>query len=124
MSEGSFRLIVIGWLSVIATAIAMAVVRGEGEYAPAAVFGAVGVAMTVWVWRRRSKASAITSLILGLLWTVQFTAYAAAGLLKEEFEADVFAIDAFSMVGGIVLVVGAARAIVEARRHRAVAGAA
>jgi hypothetical protein len=123
VSDGTTRLLVMGWLSVIVVAIAMAIVRGQGEYGPAAVFGAVGVGMALWVWRRRSRASAVVSLVLGVLWTVQFAAYAAASVVADEFEPDVFAIDAFAVVGGIVLLTGAARAVMEARRDRSVRAA-
>jgi hypothetical protein len=111
-------LILLGWVGALIVAAGMALVRGESEYAPAAVFAAIAVAMAVWVWRRRSRASAITSLVLGVLWTLQFGAYAAAGLVDEGFEADVFAVDVLAVVGGVLLVIGAWRGILEFRRDR------
>ena len=121
MSDGSRRMIVLGWIGALVVAVAMAVVRGSGEYGPAAVFAAVAVGMALWVWRRQSRASAVTSLVLGVLWTLQFAAYAAAGLVEDEFEADVFAIDAFAVVVGLLIFAGAGRAILDARRDRTAA---
>jgi hypothetical protein len=117
-------LILLGWIGALVVAAGMALVRGEAEYGPAAVFGAVAVGMGVWVWRRRSRASAITSLVLGAVWTLQFGAYAAAGLVDEGFEPDVFAVDVLAVVAGILLLVGAWRAILETRRDRTGARAA
>ncbi len=119
MSEGSVRLVLVGWFGAVIVAAGMALVRGRAEYAPAAVFAAIAVAMAVWVWRRRSRASAITSLVLGVLWTVQFGAYAAAGLVDEGFEADVFAVDVLAVVAGVLLLIGSWRGILEFRRDRA-----
>jgi hypothetical protein len=42
-----------------------------------------------------------------LLWTLQFIAYAVAGAIGDEFEAEIFITDVIAVAGGVAITVGA-----------------
>jgi hypothetical protein len=111
------RLVLVGWSVVVLVAVLMLIVRGREEAGPAVVFAVVALAVGAWVWRRGSRASIITSLVLGLLWLLQFAAYTVADATDDDVEAGVFVTDVIAVGGGIVLVVGAIQALIQRRRQ-------
>ena len=98
-------------------AILMLVLRGREEAGPAVVFAVVAIAVGAWVWQRDSRAAMITTLVLGLLWLLQFAAYTVADAMDDDASAGIFATDVIAVVGGILLVVGAIQALVQRRRE-------
>lgn len=119
---GPLRLVLVGWLSVLLFAIAVVVARGVGELGAMAVFAAVAIAMGSWVWRRRSRASLITSLVLGVLHAVEQVAYSVAEATSDPFDPAIFVIDVVAFVGAVLIVAGAAAALVRRRRQGDPAG--
>lgn len=93
----------------------MLIFRGREEAGPAVVFAAIAVVVGGWVWRRESRAAMIASLVLGLLWLVQFAAYTVADVRSDEAETAIFVTDVIAVVGGVLLVAGAVQAL---RRKR------
>ena len=105
---------------VILVAILMLVFRGREEAGPAVVFAVIAVAVGAWVWRRESRAAMIASLVLGLLWVVQFAAYTVADLMDDDAGTEIFVTDVIAVIGGLLLVGGAIQALVQLRRQRVV----
>jgi hypothetical protein len=116
---GATRLALIGWGVVVLVAILMLVLRGSAEAGPAIVFAVVALAVGAWLWFRNTRASWVTSLVLGVLWLLQFAAYAIADLVDDEFDVALFLVDLVAVAGGIAIVAGAIHALRERRRAAA-----
>lgn len=110
-------LVVAGWAVSVLVAVLMAIARLQ-ELGPAVVFGVIAVAMGTWVLLRGGKAAMITSLVLGALWTLQFLAYAVAGVSDggTSLTGLVFVTDVIAVVGGLCILGGSASALVGRRR--------
>jgi hypothetical protein len=54
--------------------------------------------------------------VLGILWLLQFAAYAVADLVDEDFDVALFAVDLVAVAAGIAIVAGAIAALRERRR--------
>jgi hypothetical protein len=67
------RVALVGWALVVLVAILMLVFRGSEEAGPAVVFAAIALAVGAWLWFRDSRAALIVSLVLGVLWLLQFS---------------------------------------------------
>jgi hypothetical protein len=115
------RLVLAGWAIVVLVAILMLVFRGREEAGPAVVFAVLAIAAGAWVWRRGTRAAIITSLVLGLLWLVQFAAYTVADAMDDDADAAIFITDVIAVIGGVLIVVGAMQALSERRRQNVVA---
>jgi hypothetical protein len=115
-TDRSRLLVLMGWGVVVLVAISMLVFRGRPEMGPAIVFAVIGLSMGAWTWQRWNRAAMITSLALGVLWTLQFIAYAVAGAIGDEFEAEIFITDVIAVAGGVAITVGASQALVQRRR--------
>ena len=109
-------LVLAGWGLVVLVAILMLVLRGREEAGPAVVFALIAIAVGVWVWRRDSRAGMIATLVLGLLWLVQFVAYTVADALDDDADAAIFVADVVAVIGGLLLVGGAIQALGRRRR--------
>jgi hypothetical protein len=92
------------WLLVLAS-------RGADELAATLVFVAVAVLMLGWLWRRPGRAALITSLVLGLLHTVEQGAYLIADITAKPFKLGLSGGDFLGLVAGIVIVGGSAAAL-------------
>ena len=111
------RLILVGWAVFVVMSLLVIAVRGSDHVANMAVFIALAVAMAVWVARRRSKAAVVTSLVLGLLHTLQQSAYLVAGATGDDIDAAELAVDAVGLVSGLLIVAGAIPALSQVRRE-------
>ena len=109
-------LVLAGWGVVVLVAILMLILRGREEAGPALVFALIAIAVGAWVWRRDSRAAMITTLVLGVLWLVQFVAYTVADMMDDDADAAIFVTDVVAVIGGVLLVVGAIQALVQRRR--------
>lgn len=116
-------LVLAGWGVVVLVAILMLLLRGREEAGPAVVFALIAFAVGAWVRLRESRAAMIASLVLGVLWLLQFAAYTVADAMDDDTSIGIFVTDVVAVVGGTLLVVGAIQALLE-RRRRGVAGAA
>ena len=105
----------VGWGVVVLVAILMLILRGSAEAGPAVVFAVVALGVGTWLWRRRSRAALITSLVLGILWLLQFVAYAVADLVDEDFDVALFLVDLVAVAGGVAIVSGAVAALRRAK---------
>lgn len=105
------RTVLLGWATFVLTTALVVVVRGL-DYAPnMAVFAALGAAMLAWVALRRSRASLVVSLVLGVLHTIEQVAYLAAGVTSDDTAAGVLVADAVGLASGVLLVVGSSQGL-------------
>jgi len=116
--DRNIRFVIGGWSVFILMALLVIGVRGRDHVANMLVFVVIAVAMATWVARRRSRAAVVTSLILGGLHTLQQIAYLLAGVASDDVDAAEIAVDAVGLASGVLLVVGAARAVTGSRRQR------
>ena len=118
MTTDPRRLALIGWSLVILVAVLMLAIRGREEAGPAVVFAIAAVAVGAWVWFSASRASLIVSLVLGVLWLLQFVAYTIADVVGDDFDAAIFITDLVAVAAGVAIVVGSLRGV-RARREDA-----
>lgn len=121
MSEvkGSIRLAVVGWLTIPIVGILVIATRGAEEIGVSGVTRIIAIVMAVWLWKRASRASLITSLVLGSLLGLQHLGYAPASLSDTQFEATTVAIDAVALVGSTLIIIGTIGGLLDRRRARA-----
>ena len=62
----------------------------------------------------------ITSLVLGLLWLLQFAAYTVADVMDDDASIGIFITDVIAVMGGMLLVGGAIQALIQQRRRSGV----
>lgn len=99
------RLTLAGWLGLLIFAILVAVFRGPDEFAFAAVSGVIAVAIGTWLWRRRSRAARIVSLVVGGLEALEQGGYSVADLTSRA-GAGTTAADLFGLLAALAVVVG------------------
>jgi hypothetical protein len=112
------RLLQAGWATGFVVSVLVYVARPNEELRSALVLGAITAAMAAWVSLRRSRASAITSLVLGVLWTVMFSAYVVAAVTAEVPHATLIVVTDVIAVGGGVLIVWGAMSTLRQHRDR------
>jgi hypothetical protein len=119
MEQGdrNLRLVIGGWAVFVLMAVLVIAVRGDDHVANMLVFVVIAVAMATWVARRRSRAAVVTSLVLGGLHTLQQTAYVLAGITEDDVDAAEIGVDVVGLLSGLLLVVGAVRAVSRSRRE-------
>ena len=109
------RMLLLGWGAVLLMAALGAVVRPDDRVAMA-VFAGVAVLMGLWVARSAGRGALLTSLVLGVLHTLEQVAYTLAGAAEDEVDLGLLAVDLVGLVGGVLVVVGAVRALRARRR--------
>src|SRR5687768_1569756 len=115
--DRNLRLVIGGWAVFVLMAALVIVVRGRDHVGNMTAFVVIAVAMTAWVALRRSRASVVTSLVLGGLHTMQQAAYVLAGLTGDDVDRAEVAVDVVGLISGLLLVVGATRAVTAFRRQ-------
>lgn len=110
--------VITGWLLVIV--FGGLVLVGADEPGSAAIFAGIGLVMAVWVALRPSVAAFVVSLVLGLLHTAEQVAYLASDLSNARATTSVLA-DAEGLLGGLLVVGGAAVALLRRRQSPVVA---
>jgi hypothetical protein len=105
------RMAMIGWVLFAVFWLTVLASRGADELASTVVFVAVAVLMLGWLWRRPGRAALITSLVLGLLHTVEQGAYLIADITARSFKLGPAGGDFFGLVAGILIVAGSAAAL-------------
>ncbi len=117
MSPAS-RLLQGGWVVGFVVSVLTYVARPAEELRSALVFGAITASMAAWVSLRGSRAAAVTSLVLGALWTVMFSAYVVAAFTAEVPHAPLIVItDVIAVGGGVMIVWGALSTLRRSRDH-------
>lgn len=111
----ALRVLLAGWALFVLMWLLVVVVRPD-DAVPVAVFVALGLLLAVWVVRRRSRAALVTSLVVGILHTLEQVAYTVAELGAEPVETSVVAIDLLGLVSGLLIAGGAAAALRARRR--------
>lgn len=97
-----------GWLVCVAVAVLAYIAKPEDELGFSIVVGTLSAAMALWTYRSRGRLSTILSLVLGVLWTLLFGAYAVADFTSnDDVKALVHVGDVVAVVGGILILAGA-----------------
>ena len=115
--EPAVRVLLLGWATVLLMAALGAVVRPDDRVAMA-VFAVIAVLMGLWVSRSPGRGAVLTSLVLGVLHTLEQVAYTLSGVTDEDIDLGVVTVDVVGLVGGVLIVVGAVRALRALRARR------
>lgn len=103
-----FRVLPAGWLIALLVAVLAYVAKPEDELGFAVVVGGLAAGMALWTLRSDGRAPLVTSLVLGLLWTLLFGGYAVADLTgDEDVEPLTYLADPLAVVGGLLILGGA-----------------
>jgi hypothetical protein len=112
------RLLLAGWATGVVVSVLVYVARPTEELRSALVSGALTAGMAAWVFLRGSRAAALTSLVLGVLWTVMFSAYVVAAFTAEVPHATLVVVtDVIAVGGGVLIVSGAVGTLRQRRSH-------
>ena len=79
-SLASIRLTIAGWFGMVALGVIVALTQGKREYVFAAVTASLALAMAYWLWKRRSKAALVVTVVLGGLQFIEQISYSVADL--------------------------------------------
>ena len=107
-----------GWALFIVFALAIAISHGTAQLATVVVFVGIGSAMTGWIVRRPGRGAFVTSLVLGVLHTVEQSAYLAADFGKHPVSASMVGADTEGLIAGLLIVVGSVGCLRASRRNR------
>lgn len=111
------RVVLAGWGFIFLFAVLL-MLFGAGELVFGALHGLVAVIMATWVWRRGSRLALIVSLALGLLLGIRQAAYIAGDVTGRHIDAGTLLEDVIGLAGGLLLVAGAAAALLRRSRNR------
>jgi len=117
--DQAVRVVVAGWAVFLLMTVLVVAERGGDHLANMAVFAAIGAAMLAWVALRHSRASLVTSLVLGVLHTVEQIAYLVAGATADHPDGVQVAVDGVGLVSGLLLVAGSGAALSRLRKSPA-----
>ena len=79
-SIASIRLTLAGWFGMVALGVIVALTQGKREYVFAAVTACIALVMAYWLWKRRSKAALVVTVVLGGLQFIEQISYSVADL--------------------------------------------
>ena len=113
------RIVLAGWGGMLLLALLFVPVEGTDESRSALVFGVVAIAMGAWVWIRASRPALTVSLVLGVLQTLEQTAYTIADFGNVLHRPAEMVATLVGLVAGVCLVVGSASELMARRRTRA-----
>jgi hypothetical protein len=102
----SVRLTLSGWAGLVVFGALVAATQGLRELPFAAVTIVVALVLATWLWKRRSRAALVTTLMLGGLQLLEQTGYLVATTL----------VDLFGLVASAAVVAGAGAGLVGRRR--------
>ena len=119
--DQAVRVVVAGWAVFLLMTVLVVADRGADHLANMAVFAAVGAAMLAWVALRQSRTSLVTSLVLGVLHTIEQIAYLVAGATADNPDGVEFAVDSVGLVSGLLLAAGSGAALSRLRKSHAAA---
>jgi len=123
----SVRLTIAGWFGMVAFSVIVALSQGKREYAFSAATATIALVMAYWLWKRRSKAALVVTVILGGLQFIEQVSYSIADLSSSSVWAENQASkgvttfsDLFGALASAAIVAGSASALLQRRRaHRA-----
>ena len=121
----SIRLILGCWLGMIALNLIVAITQGKREWILSIVMATLALVMGYWLWKRKSKAALVVTVVLGGLLFIQLLSYSIADLTASgvwdhhNVSKGVTTIsDLFGALASGAVVAGAARGLWEQRRNR------
>ena len=123
----SVRLTLAGWFGMVAFGLLVAFTQGKREWLFAAVTIGLALAMAYWLWKRRSKAALVVTVVLGGLQFIEQVSYSIANLTTSGVWAENQASkgvttisDLFGALASGAVVAGAASGLWQRRRNRSV----
>ena len=84
----SVRLTIAGWFGMVAFSVIVALSQGKREWIFAVATATIAVVMGYWLWKRRSKAALVVTVILGGLQFIEQVSYSIADLTSSGVWAD------------------------------------
>jgi hypothetical protein len=110
------RIVLIGWAAILPFAALLVIARGKHDVGVGLAFGVMACAMAAWVFLRASKAALVTSLVLGVLHTVEQMVYLGGDFTRDPHRPLVTVSDLVGLTAGVLIIVGSALGLA-ARRH-------
>ncbi len=125
-SIASIRLTIAGWFGMVAFSVIVALSQGKREYLFSAATATIALVMAYWLFKRRSKAALVVTVVLGGLQFIQQVSYSVADLSSSGVWAEHQASkgvttisDLFGALASGAVVAGAASGLWQRRRaHR------
>lgn len=121
----SLRLTLAGWFGMIALGVIVALTQGKREWIFAVVTASIALVIGYWLWKRRSKAALVVTVVLGGLQFIEQVIYSIADLTASGVWAEHQASkgvttisDLFGALASGVVVVGATIGLLQQRRNR------
>lgn len=121
----SIRLTLAGWFGLVALGLIVALTQGKREWIFAVATASIAVVMGYWLWKRRSKAALVVTVVLGGLQFIEQVSYSIADLTSNGVWADHQASkgvttisDLFGALASGAVVAGAASGLWQRRRNR------
>jgi hypothetical protein len=112
----SVRLTLSGWAGLVVFGALVAATQGLRELPFAAVTIVVALVLATWLWKRRSRAALVTTLMLGGLQLLEQTGYLVADLTGSGGDIATTLVDLFGLVASAAVVAGAGAGLVGRRR--------
>ena len=124
-SLASIRLTIAGWFGMVALGAIVALTQGKREWIFAVATATIAVVMGYWLWKRRSKAALVVTVILGGLQFIEQVSYSIADLTSNGVWADHQASkgvttisDLFGALASGAVVAGSTSGLWQRRRNR------
>ena len=122
----SVRLTIAGWFGMVAFSVIVALSQGKREYLFAAATAMIALVMAYWLWKRRSKAALVVTVVLGGLQFIQQISYSIANFSADSVWLETTASksvttfsDLFGALASGAIVAGSASGLWQRRRaHR------
>ena len=126
-SIASIHLTIIGWFGMFAFSVIVALSQGKREYLFSMATAIIALVMSYWLWKRRSKAALVVTLVLGGLQFIQQVSYSVADFsstgvwAEHQASKSVTTIsDLFGALASGAIVVGSTSGLWQRRRARRV----
>ena len=123
----SIRLTLTGWFGMVAFSVIVALTQGKREWIFSIATASIALVMGYWLWKRRSKAALVVTVVLGGLQFIEQVSYSIADLSfsgvwaeNQASEGVTIISDLFGALASGAVLVGATIGLWQRHRNRSV----